>query len=133
MSNTIICKDCGKCFIMKEDVEYIMSYCPGCEKLVVIYKINPAILVKLKEKPPVFVSSNYMGKCRKCGSTITIKNSDSYYSFRCTTCGFGVIYKMPSHRGVASFLSKDDFNKEKYYKTGKRKADREKREQELKK
>jgi len=129
MNNTIKCKDCGKRFFIKDEDEYIMSYCGGCDKLVVLYKINPGILSKNAGGQAIFISSDEHSKCRRCGETITIKNNKDYYSVRCTGCGFGIVYRMMTHRGIGRFISGNEFNKEKYWATGKRKQDREKRDE----
>jgi DNA-directed RNA polymerase subunit RPC12/RpoP len=130
MIQGIKCKDCGKRFILKDEQEYILSYCEGCNRLVVIYKINPAILVRINEETPIFVSSDGRSRCRRCGNQITIKNNKDYYSLRCTSCGFGIIYRMSSHKGVSRFISGDKFDKTVYWTTGKRKAERERKEAE---
>lgn len=122
------CRDCGKYFFLKEETEYILSFCDGCSKLVVLYKINPAILSKQKDKKAVFISTDAQSKCRKCGSIVTVKNKNDYYSVRCVKCGFGIVYKMPTHRGIGRFISGDEFNKNVYWTTGKRQAEREERD-----
>jgi len=124
------CKDCNKRFLIKDEDEYILSYCDGCDKLIVLYKFNPAMLVREADKPAVFISSDSGSKCRRCGEIITVKNNKDYYSVRCVNCGFGIVYRMTTHRGVARFIKGEEFNKDVYWTTGKRKADREKREEE---
>lgn len=130
---TVKCKDCRKPFHLKTESEYILSYCDGCEKLIVLYTTNPAILAKDSGKPPVFISSGPGGKCRKCGNMLTIRNNKDYVSLRCIECGFSIIYKMSTHRGVARFIGGKDFSKDHYWLSGKRLADRKKRDEEVKK
>jgi len=125
---TVKCRDCRKEFILKDETEYILSYCPGCRKLVVLYKINPAILFRSADDKPVFMSSDHKSKCRKCQGLVTIKNNGDYFSVRCTNCGFGIVYRMATHKGIGRYLSRDVFNKTVYWTTGKRQADREARD-----
>jgi DNA-directed RNA polymerase subunit RPC12/RpoP len=127
MSLSVKCKDCGKRFLIKDEDEYILSYCEGCDRLVVLYKINPAIVVKKNGDKALFISSNEKSDCRRCGERMTIRNNNDYYSTRCVNCGFGIIYRMSTHRGVARFIDGNEFNKDKYWTSGKRKADREKK------
>ena len=129
----IRCKHCGKNFVFKEEEEYILSYCDGCEKIVVLYKINPAILYKIKGKPGVFLSSGPGAKCRKCGSLMSMKNKGDYASIRCVNCGFGIVYKMETHKGIGVFIDRGTFDKTIYWTTGKRQADREVRDGKSKK
>lgn len=129
MNLPVKCKDCGSRFFIKDEDEYILSYCKGCDRLIVLYKINPAVLVKEADNEAVFISSDAKSLCRRCGDTITIKNNKDYYSVRCVNCGFGIVYRMPTHRGVARFIKGEEFNKDVYWTTGKRKADREKRDE----
>jgi DNA-directed RNA polymerase subunit RPC12/RpoP len=131
LSETVRCKDCKRPFILKDTPEYILSYCDGCNKLIVLYKINSAILAK-NDKGAFFISSGPTGKCRKCGENMTVRNNKDYISIRCIKCAFAIVYKMPSHRGVARFISGGDFNKEKYWLSGKRQSDRLKKDAELK-
>jgi len=126
----IKCKDCGKNFVLKDEQEYILSFCDGCGKIVVLYKVNPAILYRHKEDKPIFLSSGPDSKCRKCGNMMTIKNKEDYCSIRCVGCGFGIVYKMPTHRGIGVYLGKEKFNKTIYWTSGKRQADREARDEE---
>ena len=128
-NRTVRCRDCGKHFYIKDDLEYILSFCDGCRKLVVLYKINPAILSKVKDEKPVFVSSDHLSRCRKCGSTVTIKNKNDYYSIRCVKCGFGIVYKMDTHRGIGCFIGPKKFDKGIYWTTGKRKVERDERDE----
>lgn len=121
------CKDCGTRFFIKDENEYILSYCEGCERLIVLYKINPAMLIKESDGNVVFISSDEKSVCRKCGKVVTIKNNNDYYSIRCVDCGFGIIYRMITHRGVARFIKGDEFNKDVYWTTGKRKIERDKK------
>jgi len=127
------CRDCKKDFFIKDETEYIASYCPGCRKLVVLYKINPAILSKKGDEKAVFLSSDQKSKCRKCGNLVTMKNSNDYFSIRCVSCGFGIVYRMPTHRGIGRYLSKEEFDKNIYWTSGKRQADREARDEQFKK
>jgi DNA-directed RNA polymerase subunit RPC12/RpoP len=129
----IRCRDCGRNFILKEEDEYIMSYCEGCEKIVVLYKINPAVLFRSKDKKAVFLSSGPGAKCRKCGGIMTLKNKNDYCSIRCVNCGFGIVYKMETHKGIGVFIDRDAFDKTVYWTTGKRQADREARDEQSKK
>ena len=129
---TVICKDCKRAFILAEETEYIMSYCPGCDRMIVLYKINPAILAKDKDKPAVFISSGPSGSCRKCGQMMTVRNNKDYVSIRCVNDGFGIIYKMFTHRGVARFIGSDTFDKTHYWFSGKRAHDRKLKEEEMK-
>lgn len=122
------CKDCGKTFMLKDETEYIMSWCDGCSKLIVLYKFNPAILSREGDNAAVFLSSDPQSKCRKCGALVTIKNKDDYYSIRCVNCGFGLIYKMDSHRGIGRYISRGEFDKTLYWLSGKRKLEREERD-----
>lgn len=122
------CKDCGKPFYMKDENEYILSYCDGCRKLVVIYKINPAVLFKEGDNDATFVSSDAQSKCRKCGSLVTIKNKNDYFSIRCVNCGFGIVYRMETHCGIGRFIGGEQFDKNVYWTTGKRKQEREERD-----
>jgi DNA-directed RNA polymerase subunit RPC12/RpoP len=128
----IRCKDCGKNFYLKDEQEYILSYCDGCKRLVVLYKYNPAILSKNGDNSAVFLSSDQHSKCRKCGSLMSIKNKDDYCSIRCVNCGFGIVYKMQTHRGIGVYIGRDKFNKTIYWTTGKRQADREARDEQNK-
>lgn len=130
-NDSVICKTCKRRFIMKDCAEYILSYCDGCNSMVVLYKVNPAILAK-NDKGAFFISSGPTGKCRKCGENITIRNNNSYFSARCIKCAFAIVYKMPSHKGVARFISGGEFNKERYWLSGKRLSDRVKKDAELK-
>jgi len=130
-NDSVICKTCKKRFIMKDVDEYILSYCDGCQNMIVLYKYNSAILAR-GSKGAFFISSGPGGKCRKCGENVTVRNNNSYYSIRCVNCGFAIIYKMPTHRGVARFISGGDFNKEKYWLSGKRASDRKRKDEELK-
>jgi DNA-directed RNA polymerase subunit RPC12/RpoP len=129
----IKCKDCGRQFYMKEEQEYILSYCDGCSRLVVLYKFNPAILYKSGDNKPVFLSSDEQSKCRKCNGIMTVKNKADYYSIRCVNCGFGIVYKMSTHNGIGVYIDKDKFNKTIYWTTGKRQAEREARDEKSKK
>jgi hypothetical protein len=133
IEQTVRCKNCKQPFIMKDENEYILSYCEKCNLLIVIYKVNPAVLARDGDKEPVFISSGPGFKCRKCGSVMTVKNGKDYYSLRCVQCAFSIIYRMPTHRGVARFISGSDFDKDKYWLTGKRALDRAKRDEESKK
>lgn len=122
------CRDCKKDFLIKDETEYIASYCPGCNKLVILYKINPAILSKVGENKPVFLSTDERSKCRKCGSLVTMRNSNDYCSIRCINCGFGIVYRMATHKGIGRYLSREEFNKTVYWSTGRRQAEREARD-----
>lgn len=128
MNLPVKCKDCGSRFFIKDEDEYILSYCEGCDRLIVLYKINPAILVRDGDDIPIFISSDARSSCRRCGEMLTVKNNKDYYSARCVNCGFGIVYRMSTHLGVARFIRGEEFNKDVYWTTGKRKADREKRE-----
>jgi len=132
INDTVKCKDCRKPFVMRDEPEYILSYCDGCGKLVVAYKICPAMLAKDDGKPPVFLSSGPEGKCRTCGSLMTVRNNKDYFSIRCVKCGFVIVYRMPTHRGVARFIRGGEFDKTKYWLSGKRAADRKKKEEDAK-
>lgn len=130
---TVKCKECRKPFIIKDETEYILSFCDGCSRIVVLYKINPAILAKDNGKPAVFISSGPGAKCRKCGNTITMRSNKDYVSLRCVECGFGIVYKMPTHRGVARFIGGNEFDKNRYWLSGKRASDRKKKDDLIKK
>lgn len=132
IKDTVKCKDCRRPFIMVDTTEYVLSYCDGCEKMVVLYKINPAILARDNGKPPIFISSGPEGKCRICGNPLTVRNNKDYFSMRCVKCAFGIIYRMPTHRGVARFIRGGEFDKTHYWLSGKRASDRKKKEEESK-
>jgi hypothetical protein len=129
MTDCVRCKDCKKPFIMKDEAEYILSYCEGCDKLLVLYKINPAILARDDQKVISFVSSGPGGKCRKCSNMVTMRNNKDYVSIRCVECGFGIVYKMSTHKGVARFIGSEEFDKTKYWLSGKRAHDRKLKEE----
>jgi DNA-directed RNA polymerase subunit RPC12/RpoP len=128
----IKCKDCKKNFFLKDEQEYIMSYCDGCKIVVVLYKYNPAILFKNGDGMAMFLSSDQQSKCRRCGSLMSIKNKDDYCSIRCVNCGFGIVYKMATHKGIGVYIDKSKFDKTIYWTTGKRQADREARDEQNK-
>jgi len=129
LSKNVKCRDCGTPFFMKDENEYILSFCDKCRKLVVLYKINPAILSKTGDEKPIFLSSDSSSKCRRCGSMITLKNKNDYFSVRCVKCGFGIVYRMETHRGIGRFIGGNEFNKDVYWTTGKRKVEREERDE----
>jgi len=133
IKDTVKCKNCRRPFVMVDTTEYILSYCDGCSSMVVLYKVNPAILAKDDGKPPIFISSGPEGKCRICGNPLTVRNNKDYFSIRCVKCAFGIVYRMPTHRGVARCIQGNKFSKDIYWMTGKRQADRKKRDEESKK
>ena len=66
--------------------------------------------------------------CKHCKAKFSVKETDAYLSSACK-CGFAIIYKQDNLCGVYRFIAAEDFSLEKYFTTGKRKKDREEREQ----
>ena len=65
--------------------------------------------------------------CKHCGVRFSLKENDMYISSACK-CGFALIYKQENLRGVYRFIPQEDFDREKYYASGKRKKERDERE-----
>jgi len=64
--------------------------------------------------------------CKHCGVRFSVKNTDAYISSACK-CGFAIIYRQQNLMGVYRFIPAEEFNRDVYYTTGRRKKDRDER------
>ena len=66
-------------------------------------------------------------RCNKCHRKFSVKKTKTYVSSACN-CGYAIIYLEERLKGVFRFISQDDFNLGKYYTSGRRKNERDKKD-----
>jgi DNA-directed RNA polymerase subunit RPC12/RpoP len=66
--------------------------------------------------------------CKHCGIRFSVKETAAYLSSACK-CGFAIIYKQNNLKGVFRFIPEEEFSRDVYYSTGRRKKERELREE----
>lgn len=66
--------------------------------------------------------------CKHCKTRFSVKETEAYLSSACR-CGFAIIYRQENLKGVYRFIPAEEFSLEKYYTSGKRKKERDEREE----
>lgn len=66
--------------------------------------------------------------CKHCKCRFSVKETTAYLSSACK-CGFAIIYRQDNLKGVYRFIPAKEFSLEKYYATGKRKKERDDRQE----